>query len=890
MSKKTYGQSCLSGARNANISGSFCHAPIFPLKQFPLWVIIFLSFFLFPSHAGAELAEYFAEPPDTGVSSNTVIDIIEHNGGIWFATGEGVNFSLDSGQTWLIYNSSNGLVSDNVSAIFSMNNRLWVATNHGYGREAYSDGVSYTDDNGYNWTQIDFSPDGLDIPYIYGGFRTIYDITGYHDEKRGFDWLFFTAFAGGFLASQDNGMSWRRIFATPSDSTNFIWFYRDELPGLELRLTNRYFSCATDTSHTDSLFVWAGTAGGLYQYVYAAPWVKPSVKHITAIAFFDTTYMPDSPLVFYGGDGGVMRGKLTGGPFITRFESDGLPGPYVSAICDFGGKVFVGTVAGDTVTSTGLAVSTDRGDSFTPMSSFTEVTGVGRVISDFVAVRGRLYLAAQEAGLFVSSDTGANWQHIFVDSGDTSSQNRRNVVYALDAVADTLLVGTDSGLVILYMDTLGNIDSSWFHVFPETEYSSTRVVRLRTQYFYDSTGAALDSTAIWTINQPVSSSGTPAIFRSYLFGGNLYFTAGKQIGKIINDINFIGDSVFVVSDSGIYFTELFVDNLEHDFPNPYHVWSGADNLNDDKITTMEVRDSLVFFGTTNGFAISTDRGESYRIFRVNTDTLAADFVLNHSYLQTLGGISGNFIPALAVQYIDGDYARIWVSGRPASEVGQSNGISVGQYVARGASEIKDSLAWKVGYPNGFAWNFAFNGDTVFAATDVGLLMNYQDVGETWDTVALTDTLGNELVLPGTPVYAVEVSGNSLWVGTGDRTLRLDLNSMYTDLVLAVVDSTNEVYAFPVPFSHTRDLGVDFHFFVEKEAYITIEIYDFAMNLVARVVDNQLFPPGFYPESGPMRTTWDGRNERGEQVAVGVYYFKVSYSTGEVRWGKLAVIP
>ena len=63
-----------------------------------------------------------------------------------------------------------------------------------------------------------------------------------------------------------------------------------------------------------------------------------------------------------------------------------------------------------------------------------------------------------------------------------------------------------------------------------------------------------------------------------------------------------------------------------------------------------------------------------------------------------------------------------------------------------------------------------------------------------------------------------------------------------------------------------------------------------MNQVQRVKDNQLFSPGYYTQAGANRRTWNGLNERGDPVAVGGYYFKVEYSTGEVRWGKLAVIP
>ncbi len=234
-----------------------------------------------------------------------------------------------------------------------------------------------------------------------------------------------------------------------------------------------------------------------------------------------------------------------------------------------------------------------------------------------------------------------------------------------------------------------------------------------------------------------------------------------------------------------------------------------------------------------------------------------------------------------------------MSCRPA--YGGSQGISVGVVIPDTTEQgVTYDRRWESVYRDNFAWNFAFNGDSVFAAADTsGLLFNHQDTGLTWDTIPLVDSFGVPLVLPGAPVYAVEVIDNFLWVGSGDRTLRLDLSDLTVDLALYVIDSAasaGEVYAFPVPFSHSRDLGVDFHFTVEQEAEITLEVYDFAMNLVTRVIDNQRFSPGIYPASGGQRRTWDGRNDRGDEVAVGMYYFKVEYSTGEMRWGKVAVIP
>ena len=111
------------------------------------------------------------------------------------ATGAGVNFTFDNGKTWLLYNSDNGLVGDNISAIFAHNNRLWLGANH---EETFdnspitvSDGLLYTDDLGDNWFKYDFDALGLDK--IYGFQRYVYDITGHHNNALNEDWMFFSA-------------------------------------------------------------------------------------------------------------------------------------------------------------------------------------------------------------------------------------------------------------------------------------------------------------------------------------------------------------------------------------------------------------------------------------------------------------------------------------------------------------------------------------------------------------------------------------------------------------------------------------------------------------------------------------------------------------------------
>ena len=131
------------------------------------------------------------------------------------------------------------------------------------------------------------------------------------------------------------------------------------------------------------------------------------------------------------------------------------------------------------------------------------------------------------------------------------------------------------------------------------------------------------------------------------------------------------------------------------------------------------------------------------------------------------------------------------------------------------------------------------------------------------------------------------------MGADDRILRVNLNNYLSEgfFVIDSASEASEVYAFPVPYSNVQDVGdgITFRFALEKNASVTIEVYDFAMNLVRRVIDDKFFTAGYYP-TATESVQWNARNGQGDQLAVGVYYFKVTLSTGETRWGKLAVIP
>jgi hypothetical protein len=373
------------------------------------------------------------------------------------------------------------------------------------------------------------------------------------------------------------------------------------------------------------------------------------------------------------------------------------------------------------------------------------------------------------------------------------------------------------------------------------------------------------------------------------------------VGKTVYDIDFWSDTAYVVGNDGVVFS------LRGAAPTntyPIRQYSGAQvvaTLDNDIMTTIAMRGDTAIVGTLDGFALTRNRGVSWRIYRPNVDTLAADLVINHTYINSgLGdGLTGDFIPALGVQYNDSGTARIWASCRPVS-YGVS-GASVGEFreVAVNDSTTAVALEWYAVYDDAIIWNFEFYGDQVFAASDAGLLRHDGSVDDDgyyrqmWDTIPLISGDSDTLVASGTPVYGVAVVDSFLWVGTDDGTVRIRLSDFADKRLFAKVDSTtarDKVYAFPVPFSPTRGQTVDFHFVVDEPGGVTVEVYDFAMNLVARPIDNEYYSAGIYPSGSTQGRTWDGYNGRGDKVAVGVYYFKVVLPSGDTRWGKLAVIP
>lgn len=800
-----------------------------------------------------------------GLSDNWVGDIITHKNAVWLATGRGVSFSYFDESGWNRYDTSNGLVSQDISAMYSSGNVIWLALNH-YEADylyAFADGMAYSSDEGLTW-------DTMMVPNTYGYQCTLWDIVGIDSL------MFCASWAGGLIASFDGGSNWRNIYATLLDSV------------YPTQYSNLHFAAAIDSLHGDSLLLWTGTAAGIKRFIFAPAREKLTSHRIYDIAAADS-------FIYIAGDSGITRikffedeGSLTNRVSRTSFIDDGLPGAAVASVHVFGGRVFAGTLDSAGGVGTGLAVSDNDGEDFlTGFTGLDDVIGENKYPAEFSSARSFLFMAAREAGLYMSADTGETWQKIYTDPADTTAANGRNTVNSVAADSATLWVGTDSGVVRIEFDDLGEVVSRENHTFVDSDSSGGQVYRIAVQTILDSLGE-VDSKVVWTLNHPLdpveginsvhyavddgSGWGTPQNLSGFPTGSPQY-----DIGFDNAVIFIVGRDRFTQSPNRAFWYSMDGNNIKDSTTQTI-------NFDNQDFRSLLIWNDTIYIGADSGYGVSYPGSAVLRwhLIKPNNDPTRFDKVTYYTYPSD--NISGNFVNVLAVQPLADGKSRVWASTHPTDS--GYNAICYGTL---------DGLEWHIPIADVNCWNFDFNGPEVFAATSQGLLYS-ADTGVTWQEIMISGDLvtGDNTIAytidPAAEVLAARVIGDTLWVGTAEGAARIALDQFGTNNweIYRVYDSSSVVYAFPVPYSYadSRQTQIKFHYNVPSAGNVTVEVYDFAMNLVKRVTDNEYKTAGIKENED----VWNGVNEDGHYVATGIYYFKITLPSGEERWGKLAIIP
>ncbi len=276
-------------------------------------------------------------------------------------------------------------------------------------------------------------------------------------------------------------------------------------------------------------------------------------------------------------------------------------------------------------------------------------------------------------------------------------------------------------------------------------------------------------------------------------------------------------------------------------------------------------DSVIWCGTAGGINKSTDGGISWVKF-------------NHQNQEQ--SILGNWVIAIAEQQFDGK-SRIWTTNWRAEGPDEQFGIS---YTDDGGQ------TWLNLLHGTRAFDFAFKDSIVYVATENGLYRT-DDGGISWTRSSTIIDPSSRQQITTVGFASVGVIGDTVYAGSDDGLVKTIDNaaapfgsSWQVLRTFQSVGSSAVTYAYPNPFSPDDEV-VRFHYSTGgKDVLVTVEVFDFGMNLV-RTVIRKAARSGIREHD----EIWDGRDDVGNRIANGVYFYRVSLDDDEPIWAKVLLI-
>lgn len=260
------------------------------------------------------------------------------------------------------------------------------------------------------------------------------------------------------------------------------------------------------------------------------------------------------------------------------------------------------------------------------------------------------------------------------------------------------------------------------------------------------------------------------------------------------------------------------------------------------------------------------------------------------YFHPNDNLSGNWVLDIAKQEESGTRI-IWAVTVNAILESEKQGVSF---------TTDDGATWAmVDTLSGIRCNdISILGSTVLIASNVGLWRS--DDGENWELIppAVEATpVSSDEILSNT-VYAVAGDDRDyftnpiIWIGTTDGLARSYNSTADNWEIYRAVSDKDEIYAYPNPFSpysHNQlgdDGWVRFNTGETQVEKVRLDIYNFALQKV--------YSEEFDWQLNPGAVKWNGRDERGDLVANGVYFINIKIyesasDSGEEHWIKLVVV-
>jgi hypothetical protein len=286
---------------------------------------------------------------------------------------------------------------------------------------------------------------------------------------------------------------------------------------------------------------------------------------------------------------------------------------------------------------------------------------------------------------------------------------------------------------------------------------------------------------------------------------------------------------------------------------------GEGNLNHRAFSVIATDDSTLYVGTANGINKSTDNGISWVKF-------------NHQNQSQ--PISGNFITALGYNASTG---TVWASTWKAEDQLEFYGVS---------STTDGGNTWETFLNDERPHNFGFKDDEVIVPTDNGAFRS-SDQGKSW--ILPNNIVDSEsgVALTTSIFFSAGSEGNEVWLGSDDGLARLEETTFWEGewkvyFASQPLESDRETYCYPNPFSPRQEQLKIKYSTGGNEASVTIRIYDFGINYIGTVIQNA--PRNRTIEGAP--EFWDGRDDNGNLLPNGVYFYRVDIDDEEPLFGKI----
>jgi hypothetical protein len=284
--------------------------------------------------------------------------------------------------------------------------------------------------------------------------------------------------------------------------------------------------------------------------------------------------------------------------------------------------------------------------------------------------------------------------------------------------------------------------------------------------------------------------------------------------------------------------------------------------------TLVASDRSVWVGTVDGVCRTTNADSLYPTWR--------------KFNGQFRGLGGNWILALREQITSRD-TTIWA----AAWRGNNNSeIFCATYTRDGG------VTWNNVLEGERLYDFAFQGDTVYAAGERGFFIS-PNKGASWITRrSITDKVNPTLALKpnaeyfGTFVQPLASGAKRVWAGSSDGTAISDDGGATWRILRASIPTSDPVntYAYPNPFAPNIDGQVRLRYKLAASGSVTIKILDFSMNVVST------------PVTGASRNAdteqediWNGKTDFGARVANGVYFYTIQAQGQKTLTGKILVI-